>query len=207
MNRDRFDARSHSGERPELFAFVAREAHCVIKLKRPERARVGESALAPGRRALKSKRYYLVRLIAAPSRRASDGADDDSTRGVVPNCQYAIVWQPFRGRERLKTPDGITGHTGILGSSPEVALSVFMKRGESVTYDPGRVALAEDTEVHSIKADESIVGREPEIPIACLENRAHRVLRQTFIGGPKVCAVLISCLLSRGGDDYEEESQ
>ena len=82
-----------------------------------------------------------------------------------------------------------------------------MKRGESVTYDTGCVSLAEDTEAHTVKANEAIIGREPKVPIARLEDRAHRVLRQPFIGGPKVCAVLISCLLSRGGDDYEEESQ
>ncbi|HKV40425.1 MAG TPA: hypothetical protein VJX67_14525 [Blastocatellia bacterium] len=74
----------------------------------------------------------------------------------------------------------------VFRGCPQIALPVFSKADKSIGDDARRIALIEDGEAHSVKADQSIVSGQPDIAIARLHDVADRVLRQSVIGRPVI---------------------
>jgi hypothetical protein len=60
----------------------------------------------------------------------------------------------------------------LLGEDPEHARPVLVERHDAVARDLPRIAGVVDCEPNAVEARDAVVGAEPEVPIACLDQRA-----------------------------------
>src|SRR6266536_1888157 len=73
-------------------------------------------------------------------------------------------------------------HTGGFGSDPEVALAVLEEKHNSACVQPCRVVLIKHSKSNSVETHQAIQRSQPEVAVASLCNRNHRVLRQPIFG-------------------------
>ncbi len=75
-------------------------------------------------------------------------------------------------------------------ADPEGARPVLVE-GLHVRVLEGRgILLVEDHEAHAVEADEALLGAEPEVTVARLDDGANRVLRKALLGRPDAVPVL-----------------
>lgn len=110
--------------------------------------------------------------------------DQQVARVVLPDCPDPKVRQPVCDREGLELAVLVAHQPAIIGTHPQSALAIFVKRSQPVAAAPFGVGAVEDGEAHTVEAYKSVRGGEPEIAVAGLEDRLHGVLWQAAISRP-----------------------
>jgi hypothetical protein len=75
-------------------------------------------------------------------------------------------------------------------ADPQAPISIDMELGDDARAQLRRVAAIENAEAHAIEAYESLVRRQPQVPIRRARESFDRVLRQTLLDLPVVEHVL-----------------
>jgi peroxiredoxin/uncharacterized protein YndB with AHSA1/START domain len=109
-----------------------------------------------------------------------------------PDSKITVTLAPVVVPEMLEAPGFDVQAVQAAGgaSDPEGAGLVFDQRLDAVAEERGRVPGVERSEAHAVEAADSAVGPQPEVAVARLQDRGHRVLRQVVGGGPGVDVVL-----------------
>src|SRR5262249_7668756 len=87
-------------------------------------------------------------------------------------------------------PPGAAAQQPFGRSDPERAVAPLAEGANPVVADRGAVAGIEDREANAVESDEALLGAEPQVTVAGLEDRVHRVLREAGVAVPDVAAVL-----------------
>jgi hypothetical protein len=116
-------------------------------------------------------------------------AHPDRAVAVLANARYAFIRQCWTGGRvellvlEAREPGG--------GANPQLALSVFEENLYLVAGDFGRILGIEDLETHSVEANESFLGRQPDIAVLSLENGANSIVWQPLISLPDIAPELV----------------
>ena len=77
----------------------------------------------------------------------------------------------------------------LLRDYPEHARAVLVERDDAVARDLPRIAGVVDREPNAVEARDAVVGAEPEVPVACLDERGDGIDRQPVGDRPVLARV------------------
>ena len=127
----------------------------------------------------------------------SSGAKGNALRGkhpepVLAGRRAAAPWarQGVHLGRRAFQGAPVAPEETIGSGSPERSVGRFSKRADQVAAICGVERAVEEGEVHAVEADETAVGREPEITVAGLEDGMDSVLGQPIVCLPELLAIL-----------------
>src|SRR5687768_13537040 len=124
------------------------------------------------------------------TRQACVGADPDVTTRVFNDWSDTVVRQSFvYGISRELTV--VPANESVRRADPQSAVSVLLKEADVVALEGGRVLFIEDSEVQTVKTDESLLRSNPKIAILRLHDRLNRVLRQSIFSRPDLMTKLV----------------
>ena len=123
------------------------------------------------------------------------GTDPHRSAAVFPECCDELVRQVILSAEPGEHAILEPGQAAAGRTDPERTETIFEQRGDVVVAERSGVGSGEDLEAHSIEADEPLLGAEPQIPVARLQDGLDGILREPLIGLPHVVHVLGQCFV------------
>jgi len=87
-------------------------------------------------------------------------------------------------RERFKFSVLITRQVAAFVADPQRALGILKQTGDAVALQTRRARAVEDREAHAVEPHQAAVSAQPEIAVARLQHRRHRVVRQSIFRFP-----------------------
>ena len=129
-------------------------------------------------------------LPVLPAQEIVYGSDPEDAFRVLLDPEHFAIGCARLDRVGSKNSISILSQAVFCCARPEIALPIFVQRGEAIARNAWGVAAIEDREAHAIKADQPIAGRYPKIPVAGLQQRVDRVLWQPVIRCPRLELIL-----------------
>ena len=81
-------------------------------------------------------------------------------------------------------------NTVFRGGRKQISFRIAVKPGETVIYNAFGITFVKSCKANSIKSNQPVKGRKPEIAVRRLRNFAQTVLRQTIIRRPGIKTIL-----------------
>src|ERR1044072_7906507 len=109
-----------------------------------------------------------------------------------------VVGQTFVFSEACELP--VLARDETVGrADPEAALLVFVEKTNVVTFECGRVFLVEDSKVQTIQACQTLLRSDPEIAVACLDDRLNSILWEAVFSQPRLVTKLFQTAIGIEG--------
>ena len=122
----------------------------------------------------------------APGRHAAAVIEPDRPRRILIDAPDGIARQSVLRCVGREAAIAIPRYAAVERPRPQIAGARFPQSEEPAAGNAGSLALAEDGEPDPVETRKAVVGREPQVTVACLTQRADRVRRQAIRRRPGV---------------------